>query len=225
MSPTGFVEGPHQEYAETLLGEAPSGSPDPEYGIRQLTESIGPIAHMRQVHGDRIAYVDDSGLYEEYDALITDIPHLWLAVKTADCVPILISSPYAVAAIHCGWRGLQQDLLPLTLDILINEFETEPEDIHLTVGPHISTMNYPVSDEFTEYFPPENFIKNNGKWHLNLFSVVKDQAMEMDVISDNIWHANRCTLEDEKLNSHRRSKTNGNPDDTARNISLIRFTR
>src|SRR2546429_4393566 len=40
------------------------------------------------------------------DALVSNIPRALLAVKTADCVPILLGDPKtgAFAAVHAGWR-------------------------------------------------------------------------------------------------------------------------
>jgi hypothetical protein len=222
--PAGFTTAPSQEDAQTLFGQASSGTPDPEAGIRRLTEQIGPIAHMRQIHEDRIAYVEESGLYEEYDALITDKPDLWLCVKTADCLPVLISTPQAVAAVHCGWRGLELELLMNVLYVLFDEFGSHPADTHVFIGPHISPANYPVGEELLPHFSKKFFTAGpEGKQHLNLAAVAKAQAMEMELSDLNVWTSDRCVRADESYHSHRRSKEHGNPDDMARNLSLICF--
>ncbi len=41
------------------------------------------------------------------DVLVSNVPHVLLGVKTADCVPVLIGDPVsgAFAAVHAGWRG------------------------------------------------------------------------------------------------------------------------
>ena len=48
------------------------------------------IAVMEQSHSDIFLEVDKPGIYKA-DALITNKKNLRLAVKTADCMPVLIS--------------------------------------------------------------------------------------------------------------------------------------
>jgi hypothetical protein len=222
--PAGFTTAPSQEDAQTLFGQASSGTPNPEAGIRRLTEQIGPIAHMRQIHEDRIAYVEESGLYEEYDALITNKPDLWLCVKTADCLPILIATPQAVAAVHCGWRGLELELLMNVLYVLFDEFGAYPADTQVFIGPHITPPHYPVGEELLPHFRSKFFTRDtHNQPHLNLAAVARHQAMEMELSDLNVWISDVCVKADEGYNSHRRSKENDSPDDTARNLSLICF--
>ena len=47
------------------------------------------------------------GVLGEGDALLEDTPGSVVAVKTADCLPILLVDERhrAVAAVHAGWRG------------------------------------------------------------------------------------------------------------------------
>ncbi len=69
---------------------------------------------LDQVHSDIIHRVDtppDGRL--EGDALITSAPGLFLVVKTADCLPVLVvdEARRVVAAVHCGWRGTWKRIL------------------------------------------------------------------------------------------------------------------
>lgn len=40
------------------------------------------------------------------DAAVTAVPGCVLAVRTADCAPIVIAGTESVAVVHAGWRGL-----------------------------------------------------------------------------------------------------------------------
>lgn len=85
----------------------------PDYAVaeRALTRLAGrPVSWLRQVHGAGVTVVSpayparDRG--EEGDALVTSGTTA-LAVMTADCAPIALTSPEGIiAAVHAGWRGL-----------------------------------------------------------------------------------------------------------------------
>lgn len=177
--------------------------------IRAYTEVLGPIAHMRQVHGDRVVYTNEAGCIEEADAIYTDNPDLWLAVKTADCVPVLISTPYAVAAVHCGWRGLQQEILPKTLKILMDEYNISAVDVFIHIGPCISQNKYEVEEHFKKIFD-EKFFQPAGKKGyvlMDLVAIAESQAREMGVPKAHIIDSGLCTYEDKDLfHSYRRHK-------------------
>jgi YfiH family protein len=179
---------------------------------------------MRQVHSDRIAYVAQPGMYPECDALYTDHRDLWLAVKTADCLPILISSPSAVAAVHAGWRGLENGILIRTLETLINEFSLTPAEIYIHIGPHISQPNYEVEESFKHTFDERFFIPSTRRNHalLDLTAVAKDQAADEGVPDMNIYTTNMCTFDNADLfHSYRRAVKNGQEDYQAQ-LSFVR---
>ena len=201
---------PHGDYA---FGTAINAKPDIETNLRLLTEKLGPIAQMRQVHGDTIHYAAKPGVYQEADAIFTDHPELWLAVKTADCLPVLITSPYAVAAVHAGWRGLQKNIIGKTLDIMIEEFNLDPTKIHVTFGPHIRQSHYEVDESFTNYFDDSFFrpSKNEGHQMLDLTGVARKQIREMGVTDLSITDCGIDTYADERFFSYRKLSQKGMP--------------
>jgi hypothetical protein len=68
---------------------------------------LGPWTTARQVHGSRVVVVDASTTdVGEADGLVTADPGVAVAVRTADCAPVLLIGDEAVGAIHAGWRGL-----------------------------------------------------------------------------------------------------------------------
>ena len=48
------------------------------------------VALPRQVHSANVVYVKDAGRPADTDAVFTDVPGLCVAVKTADCIPVLL---------------------------------------------------------------------------------------------------------------------------------------
>src|SRR2546425_7590538 len=71
------------------------------------------------------------------DALISNTPRVLLAVKTADCVPVLIGdrSTRAFAAVHAGWRGTSSSIVERAVEKLAGEFGARPENVRAAIGP------------------------------------------------------------------------------------------
>ncbi|MFZ9142496.1 MAG: polyphenol oxidase family protein, partial [Candidatus Nanopelagicaceae bacterium] len=85
-----------------------------ELGIKR-----SELFFMNQVHGSRVVEIDENSSYldePEADALFTRRSGIALAVLTADCIPLLLSSPTAIAAVHIGRKGLIAGVLEATLD-------------------------------------------------------------------------------------------------------------
>lgn len=191
--------------------------------IGAATERFGAIAHMGQVHGNRVVYAENSGLYEECDGIFTDREEMWLAVKTADCAPVLLSSPAAVAAVHAGWRGVQSEVVPAAIEILCAEFGQTPEDIHVALGPCLAQDNFEVEERFEHYFNvpnPSRFFAHHreGFVKMDMAGIIRAQALACGVLDIHFYHLARCTFgEKETFHSYRRDKG-----DAGRQLSLVR---
>ena len=62
-----------------------------------------PNASLKQIHSNMVCPVTLPGDRQgEGDGLVTDIPGLWVSIRTADCLPILLADPVnrVVAAVH-----------------------------------------------------------------------------------------------------------------------------
>lgn len=194
--------------------------------VAAAAESLGPTASMHQVHGATLTYATQAIQHPECDGLYTDVPNLWLAVKTADCTPCLISTPHAVAALHLGWRSAQAGLLPLTLQTLLNHYPLKPQDIHLSLGPSLSQEHFEVEDTFPAAFNVPNaepfFTPSKpGHVNMNLAAILRHQAETLGIPPHNITTSPHCTYtESQTFHSYRRNKTNPN-----RQISLIRLIK
>jgi YfiH family protein len=71
-----------------------------------------------QVHGRDVVVVDRPGAGRGVaaDGLVTHLGGVALAVVTADCAPVALSSPEGVIGVaHAGWRGLEAGVLPATV--------------------------------------------------------------------------------------------------------------
>lgn len=194
--------------------------------IRAYTERLGPIAHMRQVHGARVVHAHTSGVYEDCDAVYTDEENLWLAVKTADCAPVLISSPAGVAAIHAGWRGLEAGVIGQTIETMCDHFGLTPDDLHVALGPCIHQDNYEVDATFAGRFS-DRFLRpspaREGHLLLDIPAIVRHQVIKAGVLDIHFHTLNRCTFaEKDTFHSYRRHCVEGMTGAYGRQVSLIR---
>ncbi len=114
-----------------------------------------PLVTARQIHSDLVRRVDAPPAHPlTGDALVTDVPGLVLAVKTADCLPVLLvdSKKRAVAAIHAGWRGMLKRIVEKTVGVLRREYGSDPAQLQAAIGPGISACCYAVGDEVRDAF-------------------------------------------------------------------------
>ncbi len=76
----------------------------------------------------------------EADALVTQRDDVALAVITADCAPVALSSPEGVFAVaHAGWRGLAAGVLDATMEAMECLGASR---VHALVGPCIHPECY-----------------------------------------------------------------------------------
>jgi len=103
--------------------------------------------------------------------LLTNDPGILLAVRTADCAPLLLADPRrrAIAAVHVGWRGALLRVAEIAAGEMSRLYGSRPTDLWAAVGPSIRTCCYEVGEEVVELFsgafreseeffclPPEN---------------------------------------------------------------------
>lgn len=109
------------------------------------------IITMKQVHGDHILKVKDKNLKEagEADAMVTAESGAFLAVLTADCVPILLAVPERkiAAVVHAGWRGTMAGIATKMVSHLKDRYEVKPDRIEAALGPAIGPCCYEIGPD------------------------------------------------------------------------------
>ncbi len=154
---------------------------------------------MKQVHGDVIQVVDKNyspQALQEADAILSLKKDCAIAVKTADCVPILIAHPGGlVGAVHAGWRGTRLKILEKTLRKIRDEFKKDLSQIFIAIGPAICGDCYEVGEEVAKQFS-STYVKStgNGKYLLDLMKANFDLAKGMGLKNEQIQVLPDCTL-------------------------------
>lgn len=111
-----------------------------------------------QIHSANVIEVgaDDRGLgyfktAEGCDGYVTRETDIVLGVKTADCVPVLISAKeegrvIAVSAVHAGWRGTVSLIVKEAVRKLLVGGVT-PDNIYAAIGPSAGACCYEVGED------------------------------------------------------------------------------
>src|SRR5688572_23500712 len=88
------------------------------------------------------------------DAVISNDPTAALAVRVADCVPILLTeeSGRSVAAIHAGWRGTSKRVAIAAVETMQSRYGVRPERMVAAVGPCIGLCCYEVGTDTRDAF-------------------------------------------------------------------------
>jgi purine-nucleoside/S-methyl-5'-thioadenosine phosphorylase / adenosine deaminase len=175
------------------------------FGALLLTERnhIQP----RQVHSSRGVSSSDFEPGIEADATFTGSKEDLLSVLTADCLPLLVYHPVGVAAaIHAGWRGLYDGIIPNALSML-------PPDPLIAVGPAIGPCCYEIGEDlaqqFQDKFGSEVIVREEGrKPHLDLQRAAFHQLQDAGITDVEI--ANLCTFcHSDLFFSYRRDGSSG----------------
>jgi copper oxidase (laccase) domain-containing protein len=108
------------------------------------------VLHVAQVHGVDIATAET--LPCEADGLVVSWQEFGrpLAIKTADCMPIVIEGEKGAVFVHAGWRGLADGILKRPEIALIS-----PQRV--LIGPCIHNCCFEVSPDFRENFKGSTF--------------------------------------------------------------------
>ena len=207
-------------------GHADSLAFDVGVPVRQSgLQGRGWLLSVKQVHGTN-ALVVDRPLTESdqfsggWDALVTDQPGVTVAVRTADCVPVLVHDPRRriVAAIHAGWRGAVARIVSKTFTLMANRFGSMRTDLRVSIGPSAGPCCYevddPVLDQLRMGLPDWGSVVHDYRGHtarLDLKGVIRRQVEGEGVPVRSVSSVNLCTIcHDQLFYSYRREgRVNG----------------
>jgi polyphenol oxidase len=193
------------------LANAPWDSPARVNENRQRFLSVlhledARLITLHQVHSNCvhiIEEIDHQWNQSEGDALITRAANIALAIKTADCLPVLIADPAtdAIAAVHSGWRGTLSGVLPETIKELQRAFGSKPANLLIAIGPGIRSCCFEVGHEVAELFDKtfpecslaEPINARPGKFLLDLYGALQIQLNRAGVSPKNRFDLGVCT--------------------------------
>ena len=84
------------------------------------------------------------------DAQVTDSREVTPLVLVADCVPVALAAPGAVAMVHCGWRGVAAGIVERAVKAVRRL--AGHDEVAAAIGPAIGPCCYEVGPEVSDVF-------------------------------------------------------------------------
>ena len=159
--------------------------------LARVPSLYGNLAALRQVHSAAcVLAAGRRGLLGAGDALLENTPGSVVAVKTADCLPILLVDERrrAVAAVHAGWRGTVAGIARRAVEAMRAQFGSVAGDLHAAIGPGIGQCCYQVGPEVAAHFGLQ------GRAHVDLVGANRRQLIDAGVTPERIYASNLCTM-------------------------------
>lgn len=186
------------------------------FGITGKQGTTPPCHHLNQVHGTQILLASSITQNPPPDG---DGIFLWetsgtVAVETADCVPVLLTSarhPF-VMAIHAGWKGMVQGILAQGVETAAR-YQIPAEDLYAVIGPAIGASKFEVGPEVLEAFsradaPGLEWSQLKGaddRWHLDLQQLTVFSLLQAGMEAEHLSVVRSCTyLDATQWHSYRR---------------------
>lgn len=199
----GYSEGPYRSLNVSFeVGDAQNNVAENRCVISRCIKEKN-LVFAKQVHGSEVlVFAKDSrislervlNISQQGDAMVTDIPQIFLVIQLADCQSILMYDPVrqVVANVHSGWRGSINNIIDRTIKEMKKNFGCSPSDIIAGVSPSIG----PCCAEFSNYKNeiPQNFWKyKDGNHHFDFWSISFHQLCNAGVLPHNIFLSKLCT--------------------------------
>lgn len=166
--------------------------------IREL--NLDTYYELKQTHSDLIHILDNNYINNSIgDAIITNEINKPIIIKVADCIPILIydKENKVISLIHSGWKGTLKDITTKTINIMINKFNSNKNNLEIYIYPSIRQCHFEVEYDVYSMFKDKikdidkYTIKKDIKYYIDLQSIIKDKLKEIGII--NIYDTNICT--------------------------------
>jgi len=200
--------------------------------VRRLGEAVGApdVVMLTQVHGRAVVVVREGESLPagrpEADVLVSNAPGVAIAVRAADCVPLLMADTRTgvVAAVHAGWRGTAARAAVAAVESMAAEFGAAAVDLVVAIGPNIGSCCYEVGPELVDAFaaagherylidrwflapPPPRGSHERPRMRLDVAGANRDQLILAGVREENIHIAGVCTaMHLDVLTSYRAEK-------------------
>lgn len=154
----------------------------------------------------------DLDIYSDILMMDSSITNVALAYPVADC-PVVFARDNkndVVAMAHCGGEYIDRDLPGQLIYSLFEEFDSDPLDISVYVGPHAQESSYTY-----DCFPP--FIKNESRWedcltevngliHINMDKAILKQLMSRKINLSTIYSSKLDTITNPNFYSNNRAR-------------------
>jgi YfiH family protein len=165
---------------------------------------------LEQIHSNTVVEAKTDLILPKADASFTRQKNTVCVVMTADCLPVLLCSKDGekIAAIHAGWRGLENSIISKTVDAL------KTTDLIVWLGAAIGANCFEVGNDVRNAFLKKSadystaFKKNGSQWLADIYQLARIELAHLGIT--NVFGGEFCTVTNsERFYSYRRDKQTG----------------
>ena len=177
----------------------------------KATFNIKEIVQPHQNHTDISTTIASINSVEYSDAVILEQRNIATIIATADCMPIIVYDPikHVGANIHAGWKGIVNKITEKTIKKLLNEYNSNPNDLIICIGPCIRKENFLVNDDvvkiYRDTFHDEDLdkyiIKTDKKnekginYSIDNSKIIESRLIKLGIKKSNIHDCGICTVD------------------------------
>ncbi len=221
MRHNGHSKAPYDQFnLSGSIGDDLSAVSNNRQQLHEELELKKPLHWLKQVHGTTILAIDQPQHHYTADGCFSQSQHQACIILTADCLPIFLCNQQGteVAAIHAGWRGLLNDIIPAA----VTKLSSPANQLMAWLGPAISQQHFEVGKELQVDFISKNRENSTafnqskrGRYFADLYKLAKISLASCGV--NEVYGGGHCTYrQQDDFYSHRRDKGN-----TGRLASII----
>ena len=168
------------------------------------------VVRPYQTHTDNVKIVKKIEKLENTDGIITNKKEIALITTSADCISLLLYDPIkkAIGSIHSGWKGTLKGIIVKAIEKMINEYQSNPEDIICCIWPSIRQCCFEVDEDVKDLF--YNKYKNlknideiiklgdqkegKQKYYIDTVKINMELIKNIGLREENIIDSNICTM-------------------------------
>lgn len=199
-----------------------------DYKFRKILKPI-------QTHTNIVKCVTEDNMNETFkdvDGLITNQKGIALVTSLADCQGILLydKEKQVIGNIHSGWKGTLNRIIENAINLMKNEYHSNPNNIEAYISPSIQKCCFEVDADVKELFENEftdidiascitlgEIKENKQKYYIDTVKINEQVLVKLGLSKNNIISSTICSkCNSNIIHSHRQDK-----DLSGRNIALI----
>lgn len=168
--------------------------------LEKINLSGKNLVSVKSISGSNIEIVAEVHLgsfVDGTDGLITACKNVYLAITVADCLPVIIYDykKEIIGLLHCGWKGIENNIIEKAVKKMKDIFNSDPQDIIAGIGPGIGICHFEVKEDLLEKFAsyPEALRKEDRKNFMDLKLVAQKKLMACGIEPENVSVSPDCT--------------------------------
>ncbi|MEI8348811.1 MAG: polyphenol oxidase family protein [Candidatus Omnitrophota bacterium] len=160
------------------------------------------VGYLKQIHSSLTHRIHQAGIYEG-DGLFTHERNLAVAVRTADCLPLIFYSQLlgVIGVVHMGWRGAAEGIL--------SSLPYDASSFKVIAGPGLRLCCYEVGESFLKHTLLEPFVeRRSNRFYFDPIAFARSSLMARGLLENNFHDMSTCSIcSAQDLFSYRKNKT------------------